>query len=214
MREGKRTTPEEIDSLKKQYCAILLGTQRPGMANVLAQLEALGFFSAPASTRFHGAEPGGLLVHSLNVYQEAVVIRMMQIKFRPEIEAQVPEASVAIAALLHDVCKAEVYRQEIRHRKNANGRWEDYLGYTADYSSFPIGHGEKSVVRLLRWGLDLTEAEMLAIRWHMGAFNLPFHSAEESNSLTSAKEKSPLVSIISAADELATYLLENRKGTN
>lgn len=207
-------TPEEIDSLKKQYCAILLGTQRPGMANVLAQLEALGFFSAPASTRFHGAEPGGLLVHSLNVYQEAVVIRMMQIKFRPEVEAQVPEASVAIAALLHDVCKAEVYRQEIRHRKNANGRWEDYLGYTADYSSFPIGHGEKSVVRLLRWGLDLTEAEMLAIRWHMGAFNLPFHSAEESNSLTSAKEKSPLVSIISAADELATYLLENRKGTN
>lgn len=207
-------TPEEIDSLKKQYCAILLGTQRPGMANVLAQLEVLGFFSAPASTRFHGAEPGGLLVHSLNVYQEAVVIRMMQIKFRPEIEAQVPEASVAIAALLHDVCKAEVYRQEIRHRKNANGRWEDYLGYTADYSSFPIGHGEKSVVRLLRWGLDLTEAEMLAIRWHMGAFNLPFHSAEESNSLTSAKEKSPLVSIISAADELATYLLENRKGTN
>ncbi|MCQ2395249.1 MAG: TraI domain-containing protein [Kiritimatiellae bacterium] len=205
-------TPEEIDSLKKQYCAILLGTQRPGMENVLTQLEALGFFSAPASTRFHGAEPGGLLLHSLNVYQEAVVIRMMQIKFRPEIEAQVPEASVAIAALLHDVCKAEVYRQEIRHRKNANGKWEDYLGYTADYSSFPMGHGEKSVVQLLRWGLDLTDAEMLAIRWHMGAFNLPFHCAEESNSLSSAKEKSPLVSIISAADELATYLLENREG--
>lgn len=201
-------TQDQIDLLKKQFCEVLRATQRPGIEQVLAQLESLGFFTAPASTRFHGAEPGGLLAHSLNVYQEAMVIRLMQIKFRPEIETQIPEASVAIAALLHDTCKAEVYKKELKHRKNALGKWEDYLGYTADYSSFPMGHGEKSVIQLLRWGLELTDAEMLAIRWHMGAFNLPFHSAEESNSLSSAKDQHPLVSIISAADSLATSILE------
>ena len=203
-------TLQEIEPLKSQFCAILRSTNRPGVEAVLAELEKLGFFEAPASTRFHGAEPGGLLLHVLNVYQEATLIRLMQIKLRPELEAQIPEASVAIAALLHDVCKAEVYKTEIKHRKNALGRWEDYTGYAVDYSAFPMGHGEKSVVRLLRWGLELTEAEMLAIRWHMGAFNIPFQSSEENTCLTNAKEKHPLVSIIAAADSLASYLLENR----
>ena len=201
---------DEIEQMKAQFCQLLRGTERPGVEAVLAQLEALGFFTAPASTRFHGAEPGGLLQHSLNVCQEAMLIRLMQIRLRPEVETLVPEASVVIATLLHDVCKAEVYKQEIRHRKNAQGRWEDYLGYTADYSSFPMGHGEKSVVQLMRWGLELTEAEMLAIRWHMGAFNVPFQSPEENNCLSQAKEKHPLVPIVSAADSLASYVLEVR----
>ncbi len=203
-------TASEIATSKDKFCALLRATNRRGVETVLAKLEELGFFTAPASTRFHGAEPGGLLQHSLNVCQEARIIRLSQIQLRPDVEQLVPEESAILAALLHDVCKAEIYKQEIKHRKNAQGHWEDYLGYTVDYSAFPMGHGEKSVIRLLQWGLEMTEAEMLAIRWHMGAFNLPFQSVEANNCLTKAKELNPLASVLSAADGLASYVLETR----
>ncbi len=199
---------DKIGQNRELFYRILKGTGRRGVDEVLSHLEELGFFTAPASTRFHGAEDGGLLQHSLNVWQEAGVIWRIQVGMRPEIETLVPEESIAIAALLHDVCKAEVYVREIKHRKNAQGRWEDYVGYGVDYSGFPMGHGEKSVIQLMKWGLELTDAEMLAIRWHMGAFNVPLHSAEEMNCLTKAKERHPLVAIISAADGLASYILE------
>ena len=202
--------PEELENNKKIFVDTLKETGRSGIDNVLVNLEELGFFTAPASTRFHGAEEGGLLQHSINVWQEAWCIRTVQMKIRPDLAELVPESSVAIAALLHDVCKAEIYVKEKKFRKNEQGRWEDYIGYGVDYSSFPMGHGEKSVVQLLRWGLKMTDAEMLAIRWHMGAFNIPFQSSEMGTCLTKAKERHPLVSIISSADELASYILESR----
>lgn len=193
---------------KERFIGILRRTERKGVDIVLEQLEELGFFDAPASTAFHLNVPGGLVKHSLNVYDEAVAIADVQKRLRPEQEGGLQGDSIAIAALLHDVCKAEIYRSARKSRKNSDDRWEYYSGYDVDYSSFPMGHGEKSVIRLLLWGLEMTEDEMLAIRWHMGAFDLPFQSPEAKSNLNAAKSKCPLIAVIGAADGLATSVLE------
>ena len=146
----------DVQANKDRFCEILRRTGRAGVETVLAELDQLGFFSAPASTRFHLAEEGGLCQHSLNVYDEAMLVKVLQCRLRPNLEPKLNDVSVAVAALLHDVCKAEVYKTEIKHRK-VNGKWEDYLGYVPDYSALPLGHGEKSVIRLLRWGFELTD---------------------------------------------------------
>ena len=196
---------KNIDKFK----SILASTGRSGIDKVMARLEEKGFFSAPASTKFHLSCEGGLLEHSLNVYEAALFLREQIIARRPELEPQLPLDSVAICALLHDTCKADIYKQAILSRKNEDGYWEKYLCYTVDYNiGIPLGHGEKSVIMLLSWGLDLTPEEMLAIRWHMTAWDLPMQSPEHKESLNTAKAQSPLVSLIQSADGIATGLLE------
>jgi len=194
---------------KEQFIEILSGTGRKGIDQVLAKLEETGFYEAPASTKFHLSCKGGLLEHSLNVYEAAMFLREQILLRRPEMEAELPADSVAICALLHDTCKADIYKEGILSRKNANGFWEKYLGFSVDYSTgLPLGHGEKSVIMLLSWGLELTPEEMLAIRWHMTAWDLPMQSPEHKESLNAAKAKTPLVSLIQSADGIATGLLE------
>ncbi len=192
---------------KERFIEALKATGRRGADETIAGLEALGFFEAPASTRFHGSEPGGLLVHSLNVYTEARLLRELQVRMRPDLAAKLPEDGVAIVSLLHDVCKAEVYKETEKFRKDANNKWEKYTAYVVDYSAFPLGHGEKSVVRLLRFGLELTDDEILAIRWHMHAFDLS-DSAEAKGCFGAACDKCPLLAVLIAADGLASRVLE------
>lgn len=194
---------------KEKYIDILSHTERKGIDQVLADLEESGFYDAPASTRFHLACKGGLLDHSLNVYNAAVLIREQAVKARPELEEQLPLDSIAICSLLHDVCKTDIYKEGTLSRKNADGYWEKYTGYQVDYyAGLPLGHGEKSVILLLSWGLELRPEEMLAIRWHMTAWDLPMQSPEHRESLNAAKVKTPLVSLIQLADGFASGLLE------
>lgn len=195
---------------KEYFIQTLHSTGRKGVDSVIENLEALGFFSAPASTVFHLNTPGGLLQHSVNVYTEAMAIREKQIELCPEVESQLPVSGIAIAALLHDVCKAEIYKEAQKWRKDANGQWESYSAYEVDYSSLPVGHGEKSVIRLLQWGLEMTDDEIIAIRWHMDAWDLAFNSSEAKSNISVAKNRCPLLSVIKAADGLASFILENR----
>lgn len=195
--------------MKERFKALLLATGRMGMERVLGELETLGFFEAPASTGFHLSRPGGLLEHSLNVYEMASMLRGQLVARRPSLEARLPMDSVAIAALLHDVCKAEVYKKAVKRRRRPDGQWEAYEGYEVDYRDLPLGHGEKSVIRLLRWGLDLTDDEMLAIRWHMAPWDLAFQSAEMKGNVNTARGMCPLCGIVQCADLLATQMLED-----
>lgn len=132
------------------FIGLLKKTGRKGTQEVIDGLQALGFFTAGASKEHHNNFEGGLLKHSLDVYDCAV--RLMQ---RDHRYSSLDLNSVTLVTLLHDVCKADVYR-------SADGIIQP------DYAAFPIGHGEKSVIRLLMMGLQLTTEEMLAIRWHMG----------------------------------------------
>ena len=194
---------------KEAFIGILSETSRKGIDQVLAKLEELGFFVAPASSKFHLSCKGGLLEHSMNVYNAAMMIREQAVKTRPKLEEQLPLDSVAFCTLLHDVCKTDIYKEGILSRKNADGYWEKYLGFQVDYSTgLPLGHGEKSVIMLLSWGLELKPEEMLAIRWHMTAWDLPMQSPEHKESLNAAKAKTPLVSLVQLADGFATGLLE------
>ena len=194
--------------MKERFESILIATGRKGIESVLMNLEKSGFFEAPASTKFHLNTRGGLLEHSLNVYDSAVALRYQVVRIRPELEDQLPLDSVAIAALLHDTCKADIYVPAIVSQKNASGYWEKVPGYQVDYSGMPLGHGEKSVIMLLKWGLEMTDDEILAIRWHMTAWDLAFQSPEQKESLRIAREKTPLCSLVQCGDSISTGLLE------
>ena len=199
----------DMENLKKEFQSRLLETKREGMENVIKHLERLGFFTAPASTKFHLNVKGGLMQHSWNVCNTALMLRNQMILMKPELEAKLPVESVIIASLLHDVCKSNIYKDAILNRKNDQGYWEKVPGYEVDYSSLPLGHGEKSVIMLLTLGLRLTRDEMLAIRWHMTAWELPFHSSEAKANLNAARETAPLCTIIQTADGLSSALLED-----
>lgn len=200
---------QDIDIIKtEQFKTKLRSTKREGMENVISNLETLGFFLAPASSCHHLNVPGGLVQHSLNVCLMAQQNKKTILMVKPELEARLPDASIIITSLLHDVCKAEIYKPAVKKRKTPQGYWQDYNGYDIDYSSFPIGHGEKSVIQLLRWGLSLTEDEMLAIRWHMTAWDLAFQSFESKECFNKAKAKCPLLTLLQIGDGLASGLIE------
>ena len=194
--------------MKGQFISKLRTINRAGVDKVIEYLEKSGFFEAPASTTKHLSKDGGLVEHSLNVLRMSMGLREEVIKMKPELAVRLPEESVVIAALLHDVCKSNVYKKGQRWRKDELGRWESYDMFEADYSRFPVGHGEKSVIMLLRLGLELTNDEIIAIRWHMSAWNVAFQSFEEKSNIASAYDQYPLAAIIQAADGLAAHLLE------
>ena len=110
---------------------------------------------------------------------------------------------------LHDVCKTDIYHRTVKKRKNkVTGMWEDTEGYGISYKKFPMGHGEKSVIQLLLSGLALQDDEMLAIRWHMGAFGLNLNSYEDERCYDTARMEYPLCSIVQCADSLAAAIME------
>ena len=121
---------------------------------------------------------------------------------------EVKRESVVIVTLLHDVCKTDIYKRTIKKRKNKLGQWEDAEGYNVSYKDFPMGHGEKSVIMLLLSGLDLHDDEMLAIRWHMGAFGLNMNSYEDERCYDTARQEYPLCCIVQSADSLAAAIME------
>lgn len=194
--------------LKEQILDILDKTDRQGIDEVMDWLKVSGFFEAPASTVFHGNYEGGLAEHSFNVYTAAMRLRATALSLNPSLESELPEDSVAIASLLHDICKADIYKPTIKKRKNSFGTWESYAGYDVDYSNFPLGHGEKSAIILLRLGLDMTDAEIASIRWHMTAWDLPFQSNDIKANLNTARDKYPLCALIQLADGFASSLIE------
>lgn len=160
---------------------------RPGAADLLAWLGTTDFFEAPASTRFHGAYPGGLVEHSLNVYY-ALLGQSTIREYGGE--------SIAVVALLHDVCKTGYYRRE----RDGKYSVKDQL---------PMGHGEKSVYLVMKF-MDLTDEEALAIRWHMGAYDDAFRGG--SRALNEAQDKCALVLALHHADMQATQEEKRREG--
>lgn len=196
------------DAVKAEFIEMLKSTEREGVDYVIEELERLGFFEAPASAGHHLNVEGGLTLHSLNVAKASLAVWEGMKPLEPSVEKEVTRDSIIIASLLHDVCKADIYRRSVRKRKNALGQWEDSEGYKLTYKNFPMGHGEKSLVVVLCAGLELSDAEMLAIRWHMGAWGVNQHSLEECKSYDVARMLYPLVSIVQAGDSLAASILE------
>lgn len=174
---------------------------REGSAAFLEWLSKTDFFTAPASTKFHCACPCGLVQHSVSVYRT-----MMERYFDPETDS---EESFAVCGLLHDVCKAQFYKEGTRNVKNEQtGAWEKKPYYMIE-DSFPYGHGEKSVFLIERF-LRLKTSEAIAIRWHMGGFDDAARGG--SFAISQAYDRYPLAVKLHLADLESTYLRE--KGTS
>ena len=172
---------------------------RDGAQDLLDWLGKTDFFTAPASTRFHSAYAGGLVEHSVNVYE---VLRERY--FEPGDSKE----SFAIAALLHDLCKAQFYKLGTRNVKNeSTGQWEKVPYYTIE-DKFPYGHGEKSVFLIERF-MKLRLDEAVAIRWHMGGFDDTVKAG--GYSISAAFEQYPLAIKLHLSDAEATYLRERKR---
>ena len=197
-----------INENKEEFVKLLKSTGREGVDDVIEELERLGFFSAPASAGHHLNVEGGLVQHSLNTCKAAFAIWEGMKALEPSLDTEVKKESIIISALLHDVCKADIYKRSVKKRKNKLGQWEDCEGYKVSYKDFPMGHGEKSLVVILLSGLELYDDELLAIRWHMGAWGLNQNSFEDVRNYDTAQKEYPLVAIIHAADVMAANVME------
>ena len=171
--------------------------KREGSRELLEWLKTTDFFTTPASTKFHCACEGGLVQHSVGVYNV-----MMNKHFDPEVDNR---ESYAICALLHDLCKAQFYKVSTRNVKNEKtGAWEKQPFYMVE-DSFPYGHGEKSVFLIERF-MRLKTSEAMAIRWHMGGFDESVKGGSYSMSL--AYDKYPLAVKLHISDLESTYICE------
>ena len=159
------------------------------------------FFTAPASTRYHGAYEGGLVEHSLNVY-ECLYDYLARERVQELYGIEASEETVAIVSLLHDICKMNFYKKSFRNVKDENGVWNKVPTYEID-DRLPYGHGEKSVY-IVSGFMRLTREEAFAIRYHMG-----FSGNEEARDVGKAFEMCPLAFALSTADMEASYVLED-----
>ena len=160
------------------------------------------FFTAPASTRYHGACEGGLLQHSLNVY-DCLVDILARPRMKEVYGIEYSEESIAIAALLHDVCKVNFYKVGTRNVKDESGRWTTVPFYTIE-DTLPYGHGEKSVYIVSAY-MKLTRDEAFAIRYHMG-----FSGTEDPGNVGRALEMFPLAYAVCCADMEAAFIMEGK----
>ena len=158
------TAKEEFISIYKE------NIKREGADKLLEFLERSDFFTAPSSTRFHGSYEGGLVQDSLNVYH-CLKDYLSRPRTKELYGMDYSEETIALVALLHDICKVNFYTVEMRNKKNdETGQWEKVPFYTVN-DTLPYGHGEKSVYILSGYfyGDDrLTREEAFAIRYHMG----------------------------------------------
>ena len=196
--------------------------KRDGADRLLEYLEANGFFEDPASARHHLAERGGLCRHSVHVYDRLVALVDMEAAYNPNF-VRPSDESIAIAALLHDVCKCGVYHKEpknvktydpdkvaaaqrwqVKHDDLGDFIWETVMGYKFD-DPLPYGHGSKSVY-VVSGFMRLTREEAFAIRYHMSTWQI-----EDAGDPGKAYEMYELALLLHMADELASFVDEKEE---
>ena len=189
---------------KEIIIQLLETTKRPGIVDLIRYLESSDFFTAPASTRFHGCYEGGLADHCLNVYN-CLVFLTENLKDSDYVLPEVKDDSIILVSLLHDLCKVNTYQPVQKWRKDAQGKWEDYIGYDKN-PLMPMGHGAKSVF-IANQFINLSKDEALAIFWHMGPYDISDYMTR--NELGQAFTESLLAFLLHQADMMATYISEN-----
>jgi hypothetical protein len=152
---------QTVERTKEVIIQLLTETDREGIDDLIEYLKVTDFFTAPASTRFHGCFEGGLASHSLGVYEilsgwheEFDFNHVIGFNINPQ---PVTDTNIRIATLLHDLCKIDCYR-----------------GLQKPYSwikQTTKGHALKSLLRINRY-IKLELIEELMIRYHMGFYGL------------------------------------------
>ena len=196
--------------IKYQYIRILIGcllmrfrrivkselpdAYIPRIQRCVEWLEDTDFYAAPASTQYHESFEGGLLVHTAKVHSH--IIRLLQTYAFNKCCID----SAVLVGLCHDWCKIGLYESFMRNVKDDNGNWVQVESFKhAENIMIPLGHGVSSMFLMSRF-LNLSASESLAIRWHMGPWNV---APNEMNDLQAANEKEPLVHLLQFADQLS-----------
>lgn len=150
-------------------------------------LDRNGFFSAPASTKYHYVFAGGLFEHSLNV-----TLNLLTLTEKLKLQWSRPE-SPYLVGMFHDLCKIDQYI------------WNPILKKYEWNADQPYkGHGDKSVFYIEKNICELTEEEKACIRWHMGAFD----EKENWTKYTTAIHEFKNVLFTHTADMMASHIDE------
>lgn len=213
----------DIEKNKKEFIRIV--TEKISCKNrdkLLAWLDRESdFYEAPVSARHHLAEPGGLCLHSLNVYKR--LHKLLHDEYEGIKNSPYNETSIALVALFHDLCKANMYTLSYRNQKTyasekvaaAEGWkvkqdgggafiWETVPTYEIN-EKLIFGHGEKSVF-ILQQFTDLLPEEATAIRYHMSSWQ-----DGEARAAGETFRRNPLAFFLHVADEAATFIDEAEK---
>lgn len=199
-----------IENNIARFEAELAKVQRPGMDKLLEYIQKSDFYKAPASTKYHLAAPGGLLQHSLNVLDALRGLLswrsdgMWEYRAAGKVVDTIPDDSVIMMALLHDICKTHFYGTSTRNVK-VNGRWEQQPFYTVN-DMMPLGHGPKSAM-IVKQYTTLTSQELYAIWHHMGMNG----NYENDNAVGKSVEMYPAVLALQTADMMASRFMEGEK---
>ena len=183
--------------MKERFKNLLLSTNRKGVTDLLDYLESeeSDFYEAPSSTKYHNSFKGGLLDHSLKVYDTFV-------KKIEEYNLDLPKESAIICSVLHDMCKVKLYKVDTNWYKDKDNKWQSREEYVYK-DEFPLGHGEKSVI-LIQQFMQLTELEIMLIRWHMATTD----EGVDRRTFFSALNKYPAILAFHTADWESSYYLE------
>ena len=188
---------KEIFDNWEYFKSLLRKTGRQNIEQLITYLDNTDFKFAPASTQYHNSFRGGLLKHSLDVYYHMY-------DFKPFINYfQIPEDTIILTALLHDICKVNCYKVSYRNVKNEEGHWVQSPYYVWDELE-PLGHGEKSVIMCLENGVMLNKIEQAMIRNHMG-----FSQDEDKRRISALFTNCPQSLLVHWSDELATFVNES-----
>jgi hypothetical protein len=185
-------TAQEV---KEKIIALVGSIDRKGKDGLLAYMQSTDFFTSPASSENHLCCEGGLALHSLNVYLELKRINQ-------DCNLGFGEDSIIICGIGHDICKANSYVRDVKNKK-VDGAWQQ-IPYFKYEPKFPCGHGEKSVI-LLNQYIKLTVHEVLAIRWHMAAWDASEWGKKE---IGFAQKQTKLVTALQCADLTASNIVE------
>lgn len=192
----------DLEKNKQKFLEIFrTNVHREGSEDFLTWLEKSDFFEAPASTKFHSNVPGGLCFHTLNVFDRFT--RNLAMQYGENWQDTVSLESATIMSLLHDVCKVDCYKVELRNVK-VDGEWVKQPYYAYD-EALPYGHGEKSVYIISSF-FKLSREEAMAINWHMGGFDQRVLGG--SYALSNAYYQYPVAVLLHVSDVEATYLDE------
>lgn len=189
-----------------EFVALLRASKRAGIEQLIKYLENTDFFTAPCSTRYHLAKQGGLCQHSLNVFDAANLFSAAYQFPGVSEERYIPfdDMNVLISSLLHDICKINTYKTELRWRKDETNQWEQYETYAFD-EEYSFGHSEKSVYIASKF-IKLADVEAQAINGHMG-----FSDARGSQLIGNIFTQNSLALLLHTADLYATYIIENER---
>ena len=191
LEEGKKGCLSEktVEAVRNEIMNAMTGIKRKGIDKLVKYMQGSDFFTAPASTKFHGNYEGGLASHSYLVYNQFDEMLSKH-------GSNLPDESRIISGICHDFCKIGIYKKN-EIKKGRGKEQSTAKPYYCD-DEMPIGHGDKSLWIMGRY-IEPTEKEMLLIRWHMGGYDKEYEINAEK-----IKSKCPELVFIQSADRIAS----------